>query len=73
MFSTTTKQSKIFQQNVKKLTKQNNKGQIIQSGVSLGGAYNIERSPDILSVLMMQNGTVMMENETVKFNQKLQG
>jgi len=59
-----------FQQNVKKLTKQNNKGQIIQSGVALGGAYNIERNSDILSVLMMQNGTKMMNNGLVMFNQK---
>ncbi len=58
-----------FQQDVKKLTKQNNKGEIIQSGVALGGAHNIERATDILSVLMMQNGTIMMENDTVKFNQ----
>ncbi|OGF24963.1 hypothetical protein A2331_00280 [Candidatus Falkowbacteria bacterium RIFOXYB2_FULL_34_18] len=62
-----------FQQNVKKLTKQNNKGQIIQSGIALGGAYNIERNTDILSVLMMQNGTEMMEDGIVKFNQKLTG
>lgn len=58
-----------FQQNVKKLTKQNTRGQIIQSGVALGGSDNIERYSDILSALMMQNGTVMM-NETglVLFN-----
>lgn len=49
-----------FQQHVKKLTKQNNRGEIIQAGVALGGSDNIERSTDILSVLMMQNGTVMM-------------
>ncbi len=51
-----------FQQNVKKLTKQNNKGEIIQSGVALGGSDNIIRSTDILSVLMMQNGTEMMND-----------
>ncbi len=49
-----------FHQNVKKLTKQNIKGEIIQSGVALGGSDNIERSADILSVLMMQNRTEMM-------------
>ena len=58
-----------FQQDVKKLTKQNNKGQIVQSGVSLGGSENIERSSDILSILMMQNGTIMMEDGRVKFHQ----
>ena len=57
-----------FQQTVKKLTKQNNKGQIIQSGVALGGSDNIERSTDILSVLMMQNGTEMMVGNQVKFH-----
>jgi len=58
-----------FQQNVKKLTKQNNKGEIIQSGVALGGSANIDRSTDILSVLMMQNGTEMMSDSgQVTFN-----
>ena len=59
---------KEFQQNVKKLTKQNSKGQIIQSGVSLGGGENIVRASDILSVLMMQNGTNMLESGRVKFH-----
>ena len=49
-----------FQQDVKKLTKQDAKGNIIQSGVALGGSDNIERFSDILSVLMMQNGTEMI-------------
>ncbi|KKR22034.1 MAG: Extracellular solute-binding protein family 1 [Parcubacteria group bacterium GW2011_GWE2_39_37] len=61
--------NRIFQQYVKKLTKQNTKGEIIQSGVALGGSTNVERANDILSVLMMQNGAVMMnENEQVMFN-----
>lgn len=51
--------NKDFQQAVKKLTKQDINGQIIQSGIGLGGGKNIERSSDILSVLMMQNGAVM--------------
>ncbi len=60
-----------FQQDVKKLTKQNNKGQLEQSGVALGGSDNIERSSDILSILMMQNGAVMMDdNGIVKFHQR---
>jgi ABC-type glycerol-3-phosphate transport system substrate-binding protein len=41
---------------------------LIQSGVALGGSKNIERSSDILSALMMQNGAVMMEGNTVTFN-----
>ncbi|MDD5554007.1 MAG: extracellular solute-binding protein, partial [Patescibacteria group bacterium] len=59
-----------FQQTVKKLTKQDTTGKIIQSGVALGGSKNIERYSDILSVLMMQNGAVMAdENGNVVFNQ----
>jgi len=58
-----------FQQDVKKMTKQDTKGEIIQSGAALGGSSNIERSSDILSVLMMQNGTVMLDDSgNVSFN-----
>lgn len=58
-----------FQQDVKKLTKQDAKGQIIQAGVSLGGSENIDRFSDILSALMMQNGAEMMgENGIVSFH-----
>ncbi len=58
-----------FQDSVKKLTKQNGKGEIVQSGVALGGSANIERSADILALLMMQNGTDMMkENGQVLFH-----
>lgn len=56
-----------FQQNVKKLTKQNNKGEIIQSGVALGGSDNIERYSDILALLMMQSGAEMMDKNQVTF------
>jgi ABC-type glycerol-3-phosphate transport system substrate-binding protein len=59
-----------FQQDVKKLSKQDAKGQIIQTGVALGGSKNVERASDILSVLMMQNGTQMMDGTRVTFNQK---
>ncbi len=51
-----------FQQMVKKLTKQDLKGNILQSGVALGGGKNIERYSDILAVLMMQNGANMMSD-----------
>jgi len=56
-----------FQQDVKKLTKLNSQGNIVQSGVALGGSTNIERPQDILSLLMMQNGALMMSNGTVMF------
>jgi ABC-type glycerol-3-phosphate transport system substrate-binding protein len=48
-----------FQDAVKRLTKQDSQGEIIQSGAALGTGANVERSPDILSVLMMQNGAEM--------------
>lgn len=57
-----------FQQDVKKMTKQNNKGEIMQSGVALGGSDNIERAVDILAVLMMQNGSSILENGVVQFH-----
>lgn len=53
-----------FQQAVKKTTKQDTKGEIIQSGAALGGSNNIERYSDILSVLMMQNGSVMTDDDS---------
>lgn len=59
-----------FQKTVKKLTKQDSKGKIIQSGVAMGGGDNIERATDILSVLMMQNGANMMTgNKNVTFDE----
>lgn len=61
--------NKEFLQNVKKLTKQDPHKGIIQAGVSLGTGENIERASDILSVLMMQNGATMMDdNQQVLFN-----
>jgi multiple sugar transport system substrate-binding protein len=58
-----------FQQSVKKLTKHDNRYGIIQSGVSLGASDNIERYSDILSLLMMQNGAIMLnDNNQVQFH-----
>ncbi|MDD5071270.1 MAG: extracellular solute-binding protein [Patescibacteria group bacterium] len=58
-----------FQQAVKNLTKQDTSGKIIQSGVALGGSKNVERYSDILSILMMQNGAVMVDDSNnVSFN-----
>lgn len=51
-----------FQDHVKKITKLDEAGNIIQSAATLGTADNIERSSDILSLLMMQNGTVMTDS-----------
>lgn len=61
--------NKDFLQNVKQLTKQDTRKGLVQAGISLGGSSNIERFSDILSVLMMQNGAVMMDdNQQVLFN-----
>lgn len=58
-----------FLQDVKKLTVQDPKAGIIQSGAALGGSGNINRASDILSVLMMQNGATMMDDSgQVAFN-----
>jgi multiple sugar transport system substrate-binding protein len=56
-----------FQKDVKKLTKQDGHGNIVQSGVAMGGSANVQRPEDILSLLMMQNGAVMMQNGSVSF------
>lgn len=61
--------NKKFQETVKKLTKQNNKGLLIQVGVGLGGSENVERSADILALLMMQNGAIMSQNGSITFHE----
>lgn len=56
-----------FQDHVKRLTFQNSEGTLVQSGAALGTADNVRRATDILSLLMMQNGTVMMTESNVTF------
>ncbi|TAK04140.1 extracellular solute-binding protein [Patescibacteria group bacterium] len=51
-----------FQAAVMKLTKVGPNNEIIQSGAALGTGANVERAFDILSVLMMQNGTQMTDS-----------
>jgi len=48
-----------FQTAVRKLVKQDDNGNILQAGAALGTGLNVERAPDILAALMMQNGTEM--------------
>jgi multiple sugar transport system substrate-binding protein len=48
-----------FLQDVSKITRLDNAGNIIVGGAALGTADNIIRFSDILSVLMMQNGAIM--------------
>lgn len=44
-----------------RLTKINDRGEPIQSAVALGTSRNIDRGADILALLMMQNGTEMVD------------
>ncbi|MEK7068033.1 MAG: extracellular solute-binding protein, partial [Patescibacteria group bacterium] len=54
-----------FLADVKKLSKQDADGKLMQAGVALGTSNNIERYSDILSLLMMQNGAEMVTPEGV--------
>ncbi len=56
-----------LQADVKKLTFQDKSGNLVQSGIALGTADNVERATDILTLLMMQNGAEMVSNRTVRF------
>jgi len=58
-----------------KLTKRNKSGQIERAGIALGTAENINRSTDILALLMLQNGTVMVSptKDTVTFSRSVAG
>lgn len=49
-----------LQSAVKKLTKLNTQGNLLQGGAALGSSRNIERAVDILALLMMQNGAEMI-------------
>ncbi|MEY4744117.1 MAG: hypothetical protein RL272_62 [Candidatus Parcubacteria bacterium] len=60
---------KTFQDQVKKITKLDETGAIIQSGAALGTVDNVQRATDIMTLLMMQNGTPMTDqNGTVTFD-----
>ncbi len=48
-----------FQENVVRLTRQDQRGTLVQSAATIGGANNIPRSADLLALLMMQNGAQM--------------
>jgi multiple sugar transport system substrate-binding protein len=58
-----------FQEAVTKLTVIDAAGNITQSGAALGTTDNVERSADILSLLMLQNGTVMTTGNSITFNE----
>ncbi len=54
-----------FQQDVIKLTVIDAQGEVTQSGAALGTTNNVERSADLISVLMIQNGTLMTDDRGV--------
>jgi ABC-type glycerol-3-phosphate transport system substrate-binding protein len=51
-----------FKSDAKKLTELNNKDEINQSGAALGTGKNVSRSSDILSLLIMQGGGKVIDN-----------
>lgn len=55
-----------FQDDVSKIVKRDAEGQFIYMGASLGTANNINRAPDILSLLMLQNNTEMVEPQNLR-------
>lgn len=51
-----------FQDQVSQLTQINASDSIVQAGAAIGTSRNVERAFDILSILMMQNGTQMTDS-----------
>jgi len=51
-----------LQDQMAKLTRTDRLGNILQSGIALGTSKNVPRFADILSLLMMQNGTTMADS-----------
>ena len=52
-----------FVEDVLKITKIEDMGEITRSGAAMGTAYNINRATDVLSMLMIQNGTQMYSSD----------
>ena len=50
-----------FQQQVIKMTEQKENGRVSIAGAAMGGSSNIPRAFDVVSALMLQNGTVMAD------------
>lgn len=58
-----------FEEAVKSIRKIDEETQkILQSGAAFGGGKSIQRASDVISMLMMQNGALMMRNGTVAFD-----
>lgn len=56
-----------FADQVRQITRLDSNGNILQSAASIGTAYNVERSTDILTALMIQNGTEMSTPDGAPF------
>lgn len=64
---------KEFNKVVKKLTILDHKDEIVQAGAALGTGKNINRSSDILSLLIMQGGgSVIDDNSEVDINKEIE-
>ena len=59
-----------FQDQVKILTKINSNGDIVQSAAAIGTGENVERASDLLSVLMLQNGSTLESDNKAVFASK---
>ena len=57
-----------FQDDVKKLTAVDSSGNIVRSGAAIGTAENVNRSSDILSMLMLQNGVELPFKKGMRIN-----
>ena len=55
-----------FLSDVETLTVKDERGNIVRAGASLGTARNINRSTDILSLLMLQSGTQMINSQKTR-------
>ncbi len=51
-----------FSDQVKRLTKLDSKGEIVQSAAGIGTSTNVERATDLMSLLMIQDGQVMEDD-----------
>jgi multiple sugar transport system substrate-binding protein len=60
-----------FLTDVERITLKDDRGNIIRAGAALGTARNVNRSTDILALLMLQSGTQMVNSEktSAAFNQ----
>ncbi len=57
-----------FIEEARNLTKMGEAGEIVQSGAALGTAYNVNRSTDILGLLMFQGGDSVINDKKSQVN-----